>query len=543
MARQQQRNSKSRAGCRRRGTAVCLGLLIAAGCISIFVTEFKPEFASALFAHTGGMQLTEEASSTELPKAFLRDSAQGLEGSGELGQAGSAAGSGEIVTTVGATSRTEVESRRWQGQANARASTQLTVQAQTTQLPQVQAQSRTQRAPEAGFFLPLEWNGKNNLPLGSTGLGLVLVTSIFFSNVKQHEHHREIYACLATNMQNPHIKELHVFFEITQADNVTKKYYELRYHLNKAVGLPYTTVLPKLRWKPIYSPPMYSTFLEYIDQHLTGELVALANADVVFDDTLSLINPEHFAAEANGQQNAYVLSVESPIFGDGGAYKERFGKDCDSQRRCTIGKYNGWLWGGRSWDAYIYRPPLPRKFKFESVSFPMFWLKAENNVGKEMVRSGLKISNPCLHVHVYHWHCIGEKMHGDLRSSPLDDTPYLNLMPCWDCPGLLRPAGTDALADLCVDGKRQPVPEELQSLFVRPENTELCCSIKGCDYLLTELPKTLKQPKAHMQPSQVPLCRKSVDVDCIVHSARERYWRYVEKDVDNISSTASPPAE
>jgi len=168
---------------------------------------------------------------------------------------------------------------------------------------------------------------------------------------------------------------------------------------------------------------------------LANGTVMVANADVVYDETLGLLAPP--AAGTEG----HLLSVEPPPFE--GAFKEIFGMQCPSanlrhgrgpsgnEHRCQI--------MARSWDAYIFTPPLPMKlFSNFNMSFAMSTESAEFFAAQALIESGMRLTNPCMFVNAHHWHCFGDKMHKTFRKHGQDFSPpwkssYVSY-PCRDFP-------------------------------------------------------------------------------------------------------------
>merc|ERR1719272_2335380 len=126
----------------------------------------------------------------------------------------------------------------------------------------------------------------------------------------------------------------------------------------------------KFRAKLVVTPynwfPLYMDFFEYANDHMQDKNVVLTNTDVVFDETLELIDVtnQNFANHKEGK----VLAVVPPPDGTGGdsRYRDAFTEQpeedrlCQNTPRCTLGLYGGWDLGGASWDAYLFRPHFPK---------------------------------------------------------------------------------------------------------------------------------------------------------------------------------------
>merc|ERR1719317_305054 len=116
------------------------------------------------------------------------------------------------------------------------------------------------------------------------------------------------------------------------------------------------------------------------------------------------------------------------------------------------------------------------------LNHTMNHMGAETYAGYALHKAGVVLSNPCLHVNAFHWHCA-PKMHSE------STVPYLEaweavhssqkfaVFPCWHCPGTRTPRA------LCASGAQEPLREPLVSLFFRDMNrSRLCCPLRGrCD--------------------------------------------------------------
>jgi hypothetical protein len=303
---------------------------------------------------------------------------------------------------------------------------------------------------------------------------LVLLTTLFVP-WRDGPHLHEIYAAFLMNLQVEAIRELHVMTE----SNCTVLATRLRQwadvmsnktRIRKAIGQKFRCVP-----SPTMRQPTYKDFFEYANQTLSGELVLLANADIEFDESLRLIAPEPIMDGKIG----FVLSVTPPT--PNGHYREVFGRDCYNHRRCSPGTYQNGVGGtaGRSWDAYVFASPLPSSFNVWRVNNVMNILGAENVAAYQFEDVGIKLFNPCEHVHAFHWHCQGGKMHGGWHVDQGANLAVGGLLPCWDCPGIQLPKEYAKREDLCAKGYLQmswQVPG-IRSAFKTPEiDAKVCCA-------------------------------------------------------------------
>jgi hypothetical protein len=243
---------------------------------------------------------------------------------------------------------------------------------------------------------------------------ITLVISLFVPSHgrQEHPHFQETYAAFAANMNNPLITNIHVLLEAPSKDcsilegkvlNATRR------HMPN---------LSKLRCIKVDRQPTYGDFLEHANTVHEGTAM-IANADVVFDETLSLLPHMEVGNDVT------IISVRPPPYD--GKFADIFGKPCrNSAVRCIPDT--------KSWDVYAFQPPLPAALPISKLQFQMNVINAENRAAAAMRSIGLELRNPCMHVHAYHWHCFGGKTHaefpkhatfvaGDPHSYPCQDFP------------------------------------------------------------------------------------------------------------------------
>jgi hypothetical protein len=274
---------------------------------------------------------------------------------------------------------------------------------------------------------------------------------------------------------------------------------------------------------PVSRQPTYKEFFEYADKNLKHETVLLANTDVVFDTSLGLVDLKALATH----QFAHVLSVRPPAYS--AEYRQHFGRECDATPRCTIGLFDGWDLGGMSWDAYLFHSPLPRRINGEHLNHFMNTMGGENRAAYQLeVTAGLKLYNPCMHVHAFHWHCIGGNMHHTNDRVDTDSENLGGILPCWDCPGVAYPLGHNASASLCKDGKLERVKvtgaggTRIGKVFRKRENVNICLK-RGVNMTQEKLLQ-----RWHNHIGSVSHCRAASDVNCVVvhHGSPDEHFTY-----------------
>jgi len=250
---------------------------------------------------------------------------------------------------------------------------------------------------------------------------------------------------------------------------------------------------------------------------LKWKIVILSNADVVFDDSLSLVDSKRLLTGGIG----YVLSVKPPP--ENTQYEEVFGTECRNTPRCVVGAWDGGEWGqmsgGGSWDTYIFAPPLANTLNFTHLDLVMNIEGAENRAAFELeINAGLTLFNPCIYVNAFHWHC-GGKMHalGDARADQLVDCRQVrDILPCLECPGVGLPMGQVQQSALCQTGlwQRWPQIASLVKLFHHSWEVQVCCA-RDWDC-------------ARLDVAHAPRCVRSRDVNCVTWTTGEHMYYYPE---------------
>lgn len=261
-------------------------------------------------------------------------------------------------------------------------------------------------------------------------------------------------------------------------------------------------------------------------------IVVLTNADVVFDSTLERIDTRNMKKV----DHVFVLSVQQPA--QHGRYKNVHNRECSLPPRCTIGRIDGWLLGGSSWDSYVFNPSSHRfqkQLDLARFNFHMFNTGGENIAGYELYSAGFTMSNPCEWVRAEHWHCRGEKMHDDSQETILEERrpEFHDMMPCYDCPNIKIAEIKDfhGIGKLCTKGKRlnSNLPQfenhtKIERLFRNPQHIDLCCSTDDCEVTWRKLIKKVPTYKSGKTmdvwmpaPNHKFMCEVPEDIDCVIN--------------------------
>eukprot|EP00747_Dinoflagellata_sp_TGD_P187293 gnl/TRDRNA2_/TRDRNA2_44866_c0_seq1.p1 gnl/TRDRNA2_/TRDRNA2_44866_c0~~gnl/TRDRNA2_/TRDRNA2_44866_c0_seq1.p1 ORF type:complete len:432 (-),score=29.39 gnl/TRDRNA2_/TRDRNA2_44866_c0_seq1:128-1279(-) len=348
---------------------------------------------------------------------------------------------------------------------------------------------------------------------------VVLLTSLFMPNSDAHPHMSEALGALVVNFHNPHVSSVHVLMESPRGDECDLFPGVLKVLVNFVPTVRHIKeqVKSKLTCVPVVKQPTYADFFKYANSTLTGKLVLLAEADVAFDESLGLVDPKLFMGDAKSKKIGYVLSVLSQPYG--GNYKAAFGQECDAPPQCILGDFDSkrkdTSHEGQNWDAYLFSPPLSSSIDLAYINHTMDLNFAENRAAYQLeVQGNITLFNPCLHIHAFHWKCLGDNMRAP--STKLSSNRTLSeIFPCWDCPGMHLPDGIDPSQSLCKSGHLQNLTDKnLSSLFRYPDLFGACLS-KG-SVTQADLVRRWKYRR-----ETLGLCKGKRDVDCIVRGAGE----------------------
>jgi hypothetical protein len=360
--------------------------------------------------------------------------------------------------------------------------------------------------------------------LAAVNTRLILLTTSFVPSSTYHNPHvHEMYMVLWMNAMSEVFYQVHV---ITESDCG-----ELLGQLERCADEIASTAVANesligwemMKEKFVCVPsrtgrqPNYGDFFEYANKSLAGNMVLLANGDIVFDETLRRIAPERIMTG----EIAFVLGVRKPA--QHGSYKAIFGTECGAPAvadQCSVGPWQGTkaASAGQSWDAYIFAAPLPSGFPYSNEDVHMNIYGAEHVAAYAFEKSGIKLYNPCEHIHAFHWHCQGHKMHNwinNVWTDTVDHSPHRSvsgIFPCWYCPAITMPSGSAKREELCRSGKEEWLPGLAHTFNLNAVTVKVCCARPGaCNY---------------MQLQWLPACKDPDDVNCVIweNIARMRWY-------------------
>jgi len=240
-----------------------------------------------------------------------------------------------------------------------------------------------------------------------------------------HPHRREVEAALVANIHNPHFDQVVIFLdrEFVDKSETCHHFREAMVDFNMLLGMTAEEAKELLQSKvtcvDVYSgqPTYYQMFQNAISDYVVGDVVVLANADMAFDDTISLarhLNPEVLVVlGTRGFSDKMPLSTRNFYHTFVGTDQHEWDAD-----RC----YTKW-----SWDTWIFHKSKLRNLKEEdfkrpnvnneTVPFYMNELGAENAALWAVQQSYpfTSLYNACDRIHSWHFH-LTPKTHKDHES-------------------------------------------------------------------------------------------------------------------------------
>jgi len=235
-------------------------------------------------------------------------------------------------------------------------------------------------------------------------------------------------AASQANLGNPYITSVHVLLEAPGRSGGSCA--ALPAAMQSATGMVVSpSSFGKMTCRMWSRQPTYADLFRYANSSMSraGNIV-LANADVVFDETLRRMK------QLQPGSQGHLISVRAPHFS--GTFKALWRVPCTTVLdKCSRETH--------SWDAYAFSLPLPPQLLGADLDFTMNILSADHRAAFALSDAGLKLTNPCMHLHAFHWHCFSTKMHANFTYEHMDDnfqykTNGLGLIktsyPCLDFP-------------------------------------------------------------------------------------------------------------
>ena len=220
----------------------------------------------------------------------------------------------------------------------------------------------------------------------------------------QPTHYAEIERALALNLQLPLLGEVVVLYDHARAGGCERLATRLlaRLHVRLPAERKRRAIMRKLSCRERTLRATYGELFAFASESLrTDSLVLLANADIVFDESLTQLPPTPHG-------HVHTLTVNT-----------------DGECRWQPDEAHT-----MSWDAYAFRVPLPDGLRSSAASAAAFGtngglvmnsIHAENRAACALVLGGASLHSACLLVRVRHVH-TAPKMHAE----PIEPAHWLD---------------------------------------------------------------------------------------------------------------------
>jgi hypothetical protein len=192
-----------------------------------------------------------------------------------------------------------------------------------------------------------------------------------------YQRHSEYLTCIHENLENENIKKIYVFISDDSKLNFKSDKIEVIQREKR---------------------PTYNDLFEFCNQNLKGEICIIANADIILDDTISVVKDTDL-------DKVFLALTRWEVF-------------CENGEWCIAPFDNA-----SSQDVWVFKSPIVTSKEFE---FTLGIPGCDNKIAKLMAEQGYKLKNPGKQIVSAHYHLSGfrnysnnDRIHG----------PYLCLVP------------------------------------------------------------------------------------------------------------------
>ena len=197
--------------------------------------------------------------------------------------------------------------------------------------------------------------------------GFVLITSLY--NEKNTQRVDEYIFCLKKNVTHKSIEKIHILYDTNNNDNQNKLLKFLKD--NPAITISY-----------IKGRPTFDYMFTLTNQLYNNKNIIISNADIYFDETLSLLDQYDLENK--------MLSLTRWDVDQTGKIKPAFNLS-----------NNSFMYGADTW---IYRTPL-RPIPHSKIELGTWG--CDGGIIYQIAKSGLKIVNPACDIRCCHLHTTG----------------------------------------------------------------------------------------------------------------------------------------
>lgn len=192
-----------------------------------------------------------------------------------------------------------------------------------------------------------------------------------------YQRHSEYLTCIHENLENELIDKIYIFISDDS---------KLNFSSNKIKVIKGTV------------RPTYRDLFEFCNTNLKDEICIISNGDIIFDDSLSILNE-------NNLDNIFVALTRWEVF-------------CENNEWC-IAPFNN----SSSQDSWIFRSPIKTT---EDMNFNLGKPGCDNKIAKIMADLEYEVRNPGLQIITSHYHISGHRTYDNSQRIP---GPYLCIEP------------------------------------------------------------------------------------------------------------------
>lgn len=191
-----------------------------------------------------------------------------------------------------------------------------------------------------------------------------------------YQRHSEYLTCIHENLENDFIDKIYVFISDDSKLNFTSK---------------------KLKVINRTTRPSYKDLFEFCNEKLKDQICIIANADIIFDETISTLNDADLS-------NTFVALTRWEVFNENGEW--------------CIAPFNN----SSSQDTWVFKSPIEVT---DDMDFLLGKPGCDNKIAKLMSEK-YDVKNPGLQIVTCHYHMSGYRTYDNKDRIP---GPYLCLVP------------------------------------------------------------------------------------------------------------------
>ena len=192
-----------------------------------------------------------------------------------------------------------------------------------------------------------------------------------------YQRHSEYLTCIHENLENENIEKIYVF--ISDDSKLNFKSDKIKVIQRK-------------------ERPTYKDLFEFCNKNLKDEICIIANADIILDDTISVVKDTDL-------DKVFLALTRWEVF-------------CENGEWC-IAPFNN----SSSQDVWLFKTPITTT---DEMEFTLGKPGCDNKIAKLMADQGYKLKNPGKQIVSAHYHISGHRNYSNTDRIP---GPYLCLVP------------------------------------------------------------------------------------------------------------------